>query len=176
VKSALVARGQREDGENLVAVDDVAPGVDGEAPVGVTVERESRIGAVLHHRLLKIAHVRGPAPLVDVVAVGLGVNGQHRGPETVEDVRSDLERRAVRTVENDREAVEPGWVVAGGDHVTVSGGDRRYRVDEVLDVRGDTGLAVADAADVGAGGPGPRLLETVLDEDFDVVVELVSSA
>jgi hypothetical protein len=46
----------------------------------------------------------------------------------------------------------------------------------VLDVRGDAGPAVADAADPGAGGPGPRLLEPVLDQDLDVVVELVAAS
>jgi hypothetical protein len=45
----------------------------------------------------------------------------------------------------------------------------------VLDVGGDAGTAVADAADLGAGGTCPRLLEPALDEDLDVVVELVAA-
>ena len=50
---ALVAQREREHGEDLVAVDDVALVVDGQAPVGVAVEAEAGVGAVLDDRLLQ---------------------------------------------------------------------------------------------------------------------------
>ena len=49
---ARVAHGDREDRQDLVAVDGVAGGVHGEAAVGVTVVRDAEVGAVL----------RGPPP------------------------------------------------------------------------------------------------------------------
>ena len=44
---ALLVQREREDREELVAVDDVALGVDRQAAVGVAVEREADVGAVL---------------------------------------------------------------------------------------------------------------------------------
>ena len=53
---------QRRDGETggaqRLAVDEVALTVDGQAAVGVTVEREAGVRAVLEHRLLQHAEVR----------------------------------------------------------------------------------------------------------------------
>ena len=44
---ARLPHGQREDGQDLVAVDDGAGGVDGEAAVGVAVVGDAEVGAVL---------------------------------------------------------------------------------------------------------------------------------
>ena len=51
--ASAIAEG--EDREDLVAVDDLALVVDGQAPVGVAVEGEPDVGAVLDHGLLERA-------------------------------------------------------------------------------------------------------------------------
>ena len=56
-----VTHRQREDGEDLVAVDDLAGRVDGQATVGVAVEGEPDVGAVLEHGLLQHVEVGRPA-------------------------------------------------------------------------------------------------------------------
>lgn len=45
-----VAHGEREDREDLVAVDRLTLGVHGEAAVGVTVVRDAEVGTVLADR------------------------------------------------------------------------------------------------------------------------------
>jgi DNA gyrase inhibitor GyrI len=53
----------------------------------------------------------GPAVVVDVVAVRLGVDRQDRRTEPREDLRPDLVGCTVRAVEDDREAVERGSAI-----------------------------------------------------------------
>ena len=48
---------QREDGKDLVAVDDLPRRVDSQAPVGVAVEGETDVCTVLEHGCLQ--HARG---------------------------------------------------------------------------------------------------------------------
>ena len=49
---------ERDQGHQLVAVDDPPLLVDDDQPVGVAVEREADMGAVLDHRLLQQLRVR----------------------------------------------------------------------------------------------------------------------
>ena len=53
--------------------------VDGQAAVGVAVEREADVGAVLEHGRAQRLEVGGAAAVVDVEAVGLGVDRDHLG-------------------------------------------------------------------------------------------------
>ena len=62
---------QREDGQDLVAVDDLAVRVDREAAVGVAVEGEADVGTVLEDCLLQHVEVGRAAAVVDVDPVGL---------------------------------------------------------------------------------------------------------
>ena len=68
-----------KDREDLVSVDDLAGVVDREAPVGVPVEREADVGAVLEDGLLQDLDVGRAAAVVDVGAVGLGTDRHHLG-------------------------------------------------------------------------------------------------
>ncbi len=58
----------------LVAVDDRTGVVDGQAAVGVAVDREAGVGAVRDDGLLERPEVGGAAAVVDVEAVGLGAD------------------------------------------------------------------------------------------------------
>ena len=135
--------------------------VDREAPVGVAVEGEAGVGPVLDDGLLQVVEVRRAAVVVDVEAVGLGVDRDDRGAELLEHL-----------------AARPRYAAPlAQSSTTVRPSRRRGRgVDEVLDVRADARVAVADAADVGAGRAVPRLLEAVLDQHLEVVVELEPAA
>ena len=57
LQPARLAHREREDRQDLVAVDDPARVVDGEAAVGVAVEGDADVGAVLEHR--RSQRVRG---------------------------------------------------------------------------------------------------------------------
>ena len=67
-----VAHGEREDGQDPVAVDVGAGRVDGEAAVGVAVVRDAEVGAVLQDRPAHQVEVGGTDPVVDVEPVRLG--------------------------------------------------------------------------------------------------------
>ena len=125
------------DGHQLVAVDQATRRVDGQHPVGVAVEREPDVRAVGHDRGLETLGVGRPAGLVDVAAVGLGVDHGHLGPELGEGLRGQGRGGAVAAVEHDLQAVEarPG---APTPHTWA-----RYA---------DSDVVLAHHADVGAGG------------------------
>ena len=141
--------GDREDRQDLVAVDDGAGGVNRKAPVGVAVEREADVGAVVDDGLAQIAEMRRPAVLVDVQAVGLVVDRDDRRPEPFERDRADA---MAAPLAQSRTTPEAGKATPGASR---RGARRRRRA-----------LAGAshDAADVGAGRP--RLAPT--EQRFDL--------
>ena len=55
-------------GQDLVAVDDRAGRVDGQAPVGVAVEGEAEVGVLAHDRRPQVVEVGRSAAVVDGVA------------------------------------------------------------------------------------------------------------
>jgi hypothetical protein len=55
---AAFPQGQREDAHDLVAVDDVASPVHGQAPVGVAVVGDAQLGAILNDGPLQPGEVR----------------------------------------------------------------------------------------------------------------------
>ncbi len=61
----------REKGEQTVAVDNVAAGIDGDHPVGVAVEGQAQVSALRDNGPGQLAGVRGAAVLIDVRAVRL---------------------------------------------------------------------------------------------------------
>ncbi len=69
----------RQDRQDLVAVDVVALVVDRQAAVGVAVEGEAGVGAVLEDRLLQRTEVGRAAAVVDVEPVGVGADRDDLG-------------------------------------------------------------------------------------------------
>ena len=78
--SPRVAHGEREDRQDLVAVDDGRRRRDREAAVGVAVVGDAQVGAVLDRpRRRSDVQVGGADAVVDVQPVGLGVDGDDLG-------------------------------------------------------------------------------------------------
>ena len=102
---AVVAPVDGGDGDDLVAVDEPAVGIDRQHPVGVTIEGEPGVGTALDHRLLQVLRVGGPAPRVDVRAVGFVVEHLDGRAEGTQHLGGPHRRGAVRAVE--RPATRP---------------------------------------------------------------------
>lgn len=156
---------QRQDREDLVAVDLVARVVHGQAAVGVPVVGDTEVGAVLDHRGPELVQVGGAAGVVDVQPVRLGADRDDLGPGPRERLRRHPGRRAVRPVDDDLQPVQ-----AVGQHP-----------DQVRDVLVEALVVVGDPAHPGAGRPVPRLTGAVrpvgpLDPVLQLVGELVPAA
>ena len=95
---------EREDREDLVAVDDPAVAVHGEHAVAVSVEGHAEIRAGRDDLPLQEAEVGGAAADVDVRPVRLVRKRQDLGAKPLERGRGDPRVRAVRAVDGDREA------------------------------------------------------------------------
>ena len=92
---------QREDRDDLVAVDLVPLVVDGEHPVTVAVERDPEIEAAVDDGPLQRAQVGRAAADVDVEAVRLVADCRHLRAELLERPRCTPRVRAVRAVDAD---------------------------------------------------------------------------
>jgi hypothetical protein len=68
-ESPALLEGEREDRHDLVAVDVVARGVDGQAPVGVAVVGDPEVGSGLDDGAAQRAEVGRPEAVVDVQPV-----------------------------------------------------------------------------------------------------------
>ena len=132
--------------------------VDGQAAVGVAVEREADVGAVLEHGRLQRLEVGGAAAVVDVEPVGLGVDRDHLGAGLAQRPRPGLVGRALGAVEDDRAARR-----AGGRSVRSRGGRRTRRPPRRTSTTRPTSPPVGRSQ----SSPSRRL-----DRDLDGVVEL----
>ncbi len=150
--------GQREHGEDLVAVDLLAGVVHGQAAVGVTVVRDTEVRAVLDDRGLQLVQVGRAAAVVDVEAVRLGADRDDLRARPGERLRRDPRGRAVRFVQDDLQPVEPV-------------GQHRQQVGDVLL---EALVVRPHAPDTGARRPLPRLTVPVrLVHRLDLVLQLV---
>src|SRR5690606_623854 len=103
----------------------------GEAAVGVAVEGDAGVGAVLDHGGAETVDVGRSAAVVDVEPVGGGVDGDDLGASAAEGFGGGVGGRAVGGVDDDLESGE---------------GVRAHR-DEVLDICLDGRGGLGDAAD-----------------------------
>src|SRR5262249_33064919 len=78
----------RNDGEQLIAIDHMAAFVNDQHAIGVTIKRDTDIGAHLPHLAANRGQIGGTAILVDVETIGINANGN--------DVRAELPERAGR--------------------------------------------------------------------------------
>ena len=111
---------QGQDRHDLVAVDQVAVGVHREAAVGVTVEGDAQVGAVLDHRGLQATDVGGTGIVVDVEPVGGVVHGDDSGTGRLECGHCGRRRCTVGGIDDDLQAVEPHVTKAGDQRVDVA--------------------------------------------------------
>ncbi len=114
VQTVLLGVGLGDDGHDLVAVDDHAPLVADHQPVGVAIERDADIGAVVAHGLGHGGRMGRAALLVDVGAVRADANLDHLGPEFVEGGGRDLVGGAVGAIDHHPEARQAHLAREGG--------------------------------------------------------------
>ena len=134
-------------GDDLIAVDQTTIGVDSEEPIRVAVECDAEVGAALDDSGLQRFWMGRPAPVVDVGAVGSGMEHRHVSTETSQRPVGDVVRRTVRRIGGDDESGEAAPLEAGDDALDVRLGcgvvgvhDRRDRLDLGPPQRVETGL------------------------------------
>ena len=127
---------QREQGDDLIAVDDVAVPVHGEHAVAVAVECHAEIESFALDEGLQRPQVGCTAVDVDVGAVRLVPDRLDAGAELLERLRREVGVRAVRTVDAD---AQPGEIGAETLEHVLEVAVRRH----------------ADLVDLAAARPGP---------------------
>ena len=149
-----------EDGDQVVAVDQLAPVIDHQHPVGVAVEGDAQVGAPLDHVGLQVAGVGGPAAVVDVDAVGRPVDHVDLDAQAAQDVGRHRGGRAVGAVDHRPQAGEAPALQRGHDGPAVAA-VHALGHDQRTDRRAD-GVGVRRAAP--AAEQGAELgLELLLD-------------
>ena len=103
---AVGLEGLGDDGEQLVAVDDVAVLVGDDHAVGVAVERDADVGAHLTHFATQFRGRGRAAIVIDVEAVGADPDRDHFGAELPQPVGHHPVGGAVGAVDHDAQAVE----------------------------------------------------------------------
>ena len=101
VQVAELAQLQCREGDEAIAVDDSTEVVDRDHPVAVAVEGQTQRRAVGDDGVAERRGVRRPAVVVDVAAVGRGVDDRDLGTERGEHGRGDLAHRPVGAIEHD---------------------------------------------------------------------------
>ena len=160
-KSAGITQRERQDGEDLVAVDDIALRGDGETTVGIPVVCDPSVCTGVDDGLSKRIEVGGPDSVVDVPPVRLSPDRDDLGTCTAQRLRRDPGRSAVCAVHDHAQSVE--WMRHGGD--------------QVVDVRPDALLVEATyPPDPAPGRSLPRLAHARGDCVLDAVGELGAAA
>ena len=107
---------QGEHGEDLVPVDHVAGGVHGEAAVGVAVVGDAGVGILGDDTLAQTGQVRRATAVVDVQAVGDGVDRHDVRAEAAQRLGGGARGGAVGAVDDHAQPAQR--VRRRGDHVT----------------------------------------------------------
>ena len=95
-----------DDGEQLVAVDDMAALVDDHHAVGVAVERDADVGAHLAHLAAERGEIGRAAFLVDVEAVRLDADRDDLGAQLPQRAGRHLVGGAIGAIDDDAQAFE----------------------------------------------------------------------
>ena len=169
-KVALVLHVARADVHDLVAVNQVAVLVDGQAAVSIAVVGKTAVQALGTHELLQGLDMRGAHASVDVGTVGLATDGVDLCAHGLEHAACDGPRSAVGTVQADALATQ---------------GEDALR-DEEAHVAVAAGKVILNRAHLGARGPGKLgaleaqavdlTVEVSLDECDEVVAGLLAVA
>ena len=92
--------------QQFVAVVEAPACVDDEQPVGVAVERDAEIGALVANPLAKAVGLGRADTGIDIEAVGGAADGDDLGAEFVEDARRDLVGGAVGGIDDDLQSFQ----------------------------------------------------------------------
>ena len=137
---------EREDRDDLIAVDGLAVLVDREHAVAVAVEGDAEVEAAVAHGLLQQREVGRAAADVDVVAVGRIADRVHLRAALLECLRCEPGVRAVRAVDHDAQPAQIG----------------AEPLEDVLQVGVGRDLDVLDASLVDAGRRSEQRLDLLL--------------
>ena len=105
-QAAVLLPALGDDGEQLVAVDEVAVLVGDHHAVGIAVERDPDVGAHLAHLAAERLRLGGAAILVDVEAIGIDADREHLGAQFPQRGRNDSIGCAVGAIDDDPQPVE----------------------------------------------------------------------
>src|SRR6516162_3846598 len=154
---AIVLEARRDDGQELVAVDDAAALICDDDAIGVAVEGDADVGAHLLDLGAQGGRLGRSALAIDVEAVGLDPDRHHVGAELPQRLGNYLIGRAVGAVDDDAQPVE-------------AHGARQCALGE-LDITPGGNLDALGATKV--GGFGELLAEVGVDQRFDMAFDLV---
>jgi len=104
---SLAMPGRRDQGHELVAVDESALLIGNDHAVGVAIERDADIGARLDHLGAHRLRRRRAAFLVDVEAIRVVTDGDDLGAKLPESRRGNLVGAAIGSIDDDAQALEP---------------------------------------------------------------------
>src|SRR6185437_4476710 len=147
-----------DDGEQLVAVDDMPALVDDEHAVGVAVERNADVGAHLAHLARQRVEIGRAAVLVDVEAVRIDADRNDLGAELPQRAWRDLVGGAVGAIDDDTQIFESDAA--------------RQRALGEFDVTVLHAVDAAGAAEVLAAGQ--LLAEIGIEQRLDLQLHLVA--
>ena len=159
VQLALLLEIQCQDRHDVVAVHDGTGRVHGQAAVGVAVQCDTQVGAVLDNRRLQSLDVGRAGVVVDIEAVGSVVDPDDGGAAGLEGGPGGIGCGAVRGVDDHLQAIQPHAFQAGDQRVDVGLAQRMSLVG------GDASYVTGDRAL-------PLLVEAFLDGVLDRVVQL----
>ena len=92
--------------ENMVAGDDVALFIHTQAAVGISVVSKAHIQPIIHHKPLQHLNVGGAGVLVDVVAVGIGIDDIGLGTQSIKNRLGNVPGGTVGAVQTHLHSLE----------------------------------------------------------------------
>ncbi len=106
---ACTLQGRTCEKQNGVAIDNFPLPRDEQRPIGITVERNSEVGAGFDNTSLQILKVQRAAVQVDVAPVRRSAQPIHFHPELVKEVRRHLGCRSIRAIDHEMERKASGY-------------------------------------------------------------------
>ena len=151
----MVAHRERKNRHDLIAIDEIAIGINGQAAIRIAIVCNSEICHIRNDCTLQLLDVRGAAIRVDVDAIRVGVDLDHVRTRATVRLGCGVGRSSIGTVDNDAQTIE----------------SMRHRRDQVIDVVLDEIGTFNDPTDISTRRTIPRLIHARFDRILDRVVE-----
>ena len=95
-----------EDGDDSIAVDEIAEMVNSNEPIGITIECEPGIGTISEHRLLQALRVSRSTAVVDIGAIRVSVDDDDIGTDRSKELASEFRGGTVCGVDHHTDALQ----------------------------------------------------------------------